>query len=44
MSGSGTNIIIRGVNTISGNSTPLFIVDGVPFDASTNAQANFQLW
>jgi TonB-linked SusC/RagA family outer membrane protein len=42
MSGSGTNIIIRGVNTISGSSTPLFIVDGVPFDASTNAQANFQ--
>lgn len=41
ISGSGTNIIIRGVNTISGSSTPLFIVDGVPFDASTNAQANF---
>jgi len=41
MSGSGTNIIIRGVNTISGSSTPLFIVDGVPFDASTNAQASF---
>jgi TonB-linked SusC/RagA family outer membrane protein len=42
MSGSGTNIIIRGVNTISGTSTPLFIVDGVPFDASTNAQADFR--
>ncbi|MDX2048518.1 MAG: TonB-dependent receptor plug domain-containing protein, partial [Chitinophagaceae bacterium] len=41
MSGSGTNIIIRGVNTISGTSTPLFIVDGVPFDASTNSQASF---
>ena len=41
MSGSGTNIVIRGVNTISGNSTPLFIVDGVPFDASTNSQASF---
>jgi len=41
MSGSGTNIVIRGVNTISGNSTPLFIVDGVPFDASTNNQASF---
>jgi outer membrane receptor protein involved in Fe transport len=41
MSGSGTNIIIRGVNTISGSSTPLFIVDGVPFDASTNSQASF---
>jgi TonB-linked SusC/RagA family outer membrane protein len=42
ISGSGTNIIIRGVNTISGTSTPLFVVDGVPFDASTNNQANFQ--
>jgi len=41
MSGSGTNIIIRGVNTITGSSTPLFVVDGVPFDASTNAQASF---
>lgn len=41
ISGSGTNIVIRGVNTISGSSTPLFIVDGVPFDASTNAQAGF---
>lgn len=41
MSGSGTNITIRGVSTITGSSTPLFIVDGVPFDASTNAQASF---
>jgi len=41
ISGSGTNIIIRGVSTITGGSTPLFIVDGVPFDASTNAQASF---
>jgi TonB-dependent SusC/RagA subfamily outer membrane receptor len=41
MSGAGTQIIIRGVNTITGGSTPLFIVDGVPFDASTTAQANF---
>jgi TonB-linked SusC/RagA family outer membrane protein len=41
MSGSGTNIIIRGVSTITGGATPLFIVDGVPFDASTNAPSNF---
>ena len=42
LSGSGTNIIIRGISTIAGgNVTPLFIVDGVPFDASTNAQGNF---
>jgi TonB-linked SusC/RagA family outer membrane protein len=42
LSGSGTNIIIRGISTISGGSvTPLFIVDGVPFDASTRSQGNF---
>ncbi|MCX8019210.1 MAG: SusC/RagA family TonB-linked outer membrane protein [Chitinophagaceae bacterium] len=41
ISGSGTNIIIRGVNTITGTSTPLFVVDGVPFDASTTPQASF---
>ncbi len=43
ISGSGTNITIRGVSTITGGaSTPLFIVDGVPFDASNNAGSNFQ--
>lgn len=42
LSGSGTNITIRGVSTINGNSTPLFVVDGVPFDASTNSQADFR--
>lgn len=37
LSGSGTNIVIRGVSTITGNNvTPLFIVDGVPFDGGTN--------
>ncbi|HVM90267.1 MAG TPA: TonB-dependent receptor plug domain-containing protein, partial [Puia sp.] len=36
LSGSGTNINIRGISTITGNSTPLFVVDGVPFDGSTN--------
>lgn len=41
LSGSGTRIIIRGVNTITGNATPLFVVDGVPFDATTNSQASF---
>lgn len=41
LSGSGTNIVIRGVNTISGNSQPLFVVDGVPFDGGTNTQSSF---
>ena len=34
-SGSGTNIVIRGMTSITGSNQPLFIVDGVPFDAST---------
>lgn len=43
VSGSGTNISIRGISTITGGpATPLFIVDGVPFDGSTNVNANFQ--
>jgi len=41
VSGTGTNIIIRGYTTISGNKQPLFVVDGVPFDGSTNQQAGF---
>lgn len=41
LSGSGTNINIRGISTITGSATPLFVVDGIPFDGSTNAQTNF---
>jgi TonB-linked SusC/RagA family outer membrane protein len=42
ISGSGTSINIRGLNSISGNTQPLFIVDGVPFASDTNATANDQ--
>lgn len=41
ISGSGTSINIRGLNSISGNTQPLFIVDGVPFSGDTNATGNF---
>ena len=41
ISGSGTNIIIRGFNTFSGGNQPLFVVDGIPFSSETNAQGNF---
>lgn len=37
VSGSGTNIIIRGRSSISGSNQPLFIVDGVPFDGSSSS-------
>ncbi len=41
LAGTGTNIIIRGFSTITGNNQPLFIVDGVPFDGSTNTDRGF---
>lgn len=41
VSGTGTNIVIRGYTTITGNKQPLWIVDGVPFNSSTNSQGDF---
>jgi len=40
VSGSGTNITIRGYSSIKGNNQPLFIVDGVRFSGSTNSGAD----
>ena len=42
VAGSGTNIIIRGYSSISGSNQPLFVVDGVPFNSSTNTDQGFQ--
>ena len=36
IAGSGTNIIIRGYSSITGDNQPLFVVDGVPFNSQTN--------
>ncbi len=41
LSGSGTNIIIRGYSSITGNNQPLFIVDGVPFGGDTDSDRGF---
>lgn len=41
LSGSGTNIVIRGLNSITGSNQPLFIVDGVPFSSDTNTNGDF---
>jgi len=41
VSGTATDIIIRGYNTLTGSNRPLFIVDGVQFNANTNATSNF---
>jgi TonB-linked SusC/RagA family outer membrane protein len=38
LSGSGTNITIRGQNSFSSSNQALFIVDGVPFATDTNSQ------
>ncbi len=37
LTGSGTNIVIRGQNSFSSSNQALFIVDGVPFSTDTNA-------
>ncbi|MBU1821192.1 MAG: carboxypeptidase-like regulatory domain-containing protein, partial [Bacteroidetes bacterium] len=41
VSGTGTNIVIRGYSSITGSNQPLFVVDGVPFNSSTNSRAGF---
>ncbi|WP_439181896.1 SusC/RagA family TonB-linked outer membrane protein [Carboxylicivirga taeanensis] len=35
--GSGADIRIRGVGSITGSSTPLYVVDGVPFDGNLSS-------
>jgi TonB-linked SusC/RagA family outer membrane protein len=35
--GQSTRIQIRGISSLTGNTQPLFVVDGVPFDNSVNA-------
>lgn len=41
ISGTGTNIIIRGYSSVTGSNQPLFVVDGVPFNTNTNQQTGF---
>ena len=38
--GGGTSVQIRGVNTLSGNSEPLYVIDGVPISGYTGNQTN----
>ncbi len=38
--GSSTRIVLRGVSSLTGNNDPLFVVDGVPFDNTTNGNAD----
>jgi TonB-linked SusC/RagA family outer membrane protein len=41
MAGTGTNVIIRGFSSITGDNQPLFVIDGVPFNTSTNSDQSF---
>lgn len=41
VTGTGTNITIRGYSSITGSNQPLFVVDGVPFNSSTNQRGGF---
>ncbi len=41
MSGSANKIIIRGMNTFSGDNNALYVIDGVPYSNDTNAAGNF---
>ena len=41
VTGTGTNITIRGYSSITGSNQPLFIVDGVPFNTNTNTRGGF---
>ncbi|MFN3851646.1 MAG: SusC/RagA family TonB-linked outer membrane protein [Spirosomataceae bacterium] len=41
VSGTGTNITIRGYTSITGSVQPLFVVDGVPFNSNTNTRGGF---
>jgi TonB-dependent SusC/RagA subfamily outer membrane receptor len=38
--GGSSQIIIRGAHSVTGNNSPLFVVDGVPFDNSDYNSAN----
>lgn len=41
VSGTGTNITIRGYSSITGSNQPLFVVDGIPFNSNTNSRGGF---
>ena len=40
--GQSTKINIRGISSLTGNTQPLFVVDGIPFDNSVNSSETGQ--
>tara|TARA_R110000787_G_scaffold279936_1_gene390338 strand:+ start:3400 stop:6624 length:3225 start_codon:yes stop_codon:yes gene_type:complete len=41
MSGSANKVVIRGMNSFSGNNNALYVIDGVPYSSDANAAGNF---
>jgi TonB-dependent Receptor Plug Domain. len=41
MSGSANKVIIRGMNSFSGDNNALYVIDGVPYSNDTNEAGNF---
>lgn len=39
--GAGMNIRIRGVNTLTGDATPLIVVDNIPYEINVSSDFNF---
>ncbi|MBK9248275.1 MAG: carboxypeptidase-like regulatory domain-containing protein [Ignavibacteria bacterium] len=40
VAGASSNIIIRGASSITGNNSPLFVIDGIPIDNSQTFSGN----
>ena len=41
MSGSSNKVIIRGMNSFSGNNNALYVIDGVPYSSDANESGSF---
>ena len=41
LSGSSSNVIIRGNTSITGNNQALYVIDGIPFESNANEQSAF---
>jgi TonB-linked SusC/RagA family outer membrane protein len=41
LSGSSSNVIIRGVTSINGGNQALYVIDGIPFESNSNQQSAF---
>ncbi len=42
LTGSASNIVIRGNTSITGNNQALFVIDGIPFDSGANQDGIFR--